>query len=411
MMLPVIASILILPQVEPSWELLEARAWQESAQAAQAAARPQETAKQKKEREKHEQDLKNDTEIGKKYSAEAEKEYKASTNKEYIERVERIGQEIAAIANATPVKVSWGDRRLNPFQYTFKVIQNPRDADGVNAFSLPGGYIFVFDGLVKYAESDDELAGVIAHEISHAAFRHVATLEKESSKLQLVTLPALLVALFSGSRAAGDVGILSQFVTQAKSSGWSQQAELASDFGAVQYLQKSKYSPVGMLTFMERLARDQRSLEAIDWGIYRSHPPSKERAEALTGYLTQANIPIRRSLVSTSSRTILRTNQDGSLDAMFGGKPIFTFGGPTAKARAEKAVVKLNEFFDSVPELYEVTFSANGEVRGRREVLFRITTDDAEAAKKPLEELSAETVKAIKRSMFLLAYRVWDVRS
>ena len=72
----------------------------------------------------------------------------------------------------------------------------------MNAFSLPGGYVFVFDGLVKYSESDDELAGVLAHEICHAKFRHVATLDKEASKLQAISLPAILIAIFSGGRVA-----------------------------------------------------------------------------------------------------------------------------------------------------------------------------------------------------------------
>jgi Zn-dependent protease with chaperone function len=402
MILPLLAS---LAMYVPSYERIEEAAWQEAAKA-QATTE----SKQTKEEKKHQEELKNDAEIGKKYAVDAEKEFKASTNKEYIDRVNRIGAEMAAIANANQVKVSWGDSRVNSYNYTFKVVQNPRDADSVNAFSLPGGYIFVFDGLVKYVESDDELAGVIAHEISHAKFRHVATLEHEMNKLQMLTLPAILIALFSGGKAGADVGILAQLTQQSSGSGWSQKAELAADYGGFQLEQKSKYSPVGMLTFMERLARDQKSVEAIDWGIYRTHPPSRERAEALTGYLTTAQIPIRRSLVSTSSRASLRTNSDGTVDTLFGGKQIFRFGGALASARAKDAVGRLNEFFDSVPELYQVTFTADGTIRGKNDVLFRITSDDAAATNKPVEELSTEAVKAIKRSMFLLAYRVWDVR-
>ena len=373
-------------------------------------AQPQETAKQKKERQNHEADLKKDVELGKRVSVDADKEFKLSKNKEYIDRVNRIGQEIAAIANSNKVKVSWGDARLNKFEYTFKVVSSKEDENQVNAFSLPGGFIYVFEGLIKFAESDDELAGVLAHEISHASFRHIATLEKEASKMQLVQLPALIIALLSGGRAGGDILVLTQLVGIAKNSGWSQQAELSADLGAVQYLQHSKYNPIGMLTFMERLARDQRSKEAVDWGIFRTHPPSRDRADAMVNYFNASHIPIHRSQVSTSCRTTVVAKADGTVDAVFGKKPIFTFAGKDASARAESAVQKMNQFFDTVPELFEVAFSPKGEILGRKEVLFKITDEDAEAAKTSVDALSAETIKAMKRSMFSLAYRIWDTR-
>src|SRR5687767_12158529 len=316
-----------------------------------------ETPKQKKDREKHEAELKKDVELGKRVSVDADKEFKLSTNKDYIERVNRVGQEIAAIANSTLVKVSWGDPRLNKFQYTFKVVKTKDDENQVNAFSLPGGFIYVFEGLIKFAETDDELAGVLAHEVAHASFRHIATLEKEASKMQLVQLPALIIALLSGGRAGGDILVLTQLVGIAKNSGWSQQAELSADLGAVQYLQHSKYNPVGMLTFMERLARDQRSREAVDWGIFRTHPPSRDRADAMVSYFKANHVPIHRSIVSTSSRTTVVAKPDGTFDAVFGKKPIYTFAGKDAAVRAEQAVQKLNVFFDSVPELFEVTFT------------------------------------------------------
>ena len=375
-----------------------------------AQNQPQETAKQKKQRQDHEADLKKDVELGKRVSVDADKEFKLSKNKEYIDRVNRIGQELAAIANSNKVKVSWGDARLNKFEYTFKVVSSKEDENQVNAFSLPGGFIYVFEGLIKFAESDDELAGVIAHEISHASFRHIATLEKEASKMQLVQLPALIIALLSGGRAGGDILVLTQLVGIAKNSGWSQQAELSADLGAVQYLQHSKYNPVGMLTFMERLARDQRSKEAVDWGIFRTHPPSRDRADAMVSYFNASHIPIHRSLVSTSCRTTAVPKPDGTVDAVFGKKPIFTFAGQDAKPRAEQAVKKVNEFFDSAPQLFEVAFTPKGEVLGRKEVLFKITDEDAAAAKTSVDALSAETIKAMKRSMFSLAYKVWDAR-
>jgi len=387
-------------------------AWAESFQANQtpppakteAPPAKQETAKEKKERERHEQDLKNDVEIGKKYAAEVEKEYKPSKQQAMVDRVNRIGDELQKIANTTRVRVSWGDSRLNAFEYHFRVVESKE----VNAFSLPGGYIFVYEGLVKFAESDDELAGVLAHEISHASFRHIATLQREAQKFQLATLPAILVAIFSGGQTGAGVMTLSQLISTSKGSGWSQEAELAADYGSFQYLQHTSYNPVGMLTFIERLARAQSAQESVDWGIFRTHPPSRERAEALTRFFGEAKIPIRRSLVSTSARATSKTNPDNSVEVLFDKRTVFKFGGPDAANRATQAVAKLNEFFDTVPELFEVTMTSDGSVYGRRDLLFRITDDDVKAANVTREALSSEALKAMKRSLFYLAYRVWD---
>ncbi len=393
--------------LEPSGRVgaLVAAAWQEAGTAKTAPA-PQkpETPKEKKERERHEQDVKSDVEIGKKYAAEVEKEYKISKQQALVDRVNRIGDELEKIANDHRVRVSWGDSRLNKFDYQFKVVENKE----VNAFSLPGGYIFVYEGLVKFAESDDELAGVLAHEIAHASFRHVATLQREAQKFQLATLPAILIAILSGGQTGAGVVSLSQLVVTAKGSGWSQEAELAADYGSFQYLQFTSYSPVGMLTFIERLARAQGTLENIDWGIFRTHPPSRERAEALTKYLEEAKIPIRRSLVSASARATSKTNPDSSVEIVFDKRTVVRFAGPDAAVRAEQAILRLNEFFDTVPELFEVGFTSEGSILGRRDVLFRLTDDDAKAAKVSRDVLTQETLKAMKRSLFLLAYRVWD---
>src|SRR5665213_362870 len=145
-------------------------------------------------------DIDNDEKLGAHYAAQVNKENKFTDDPKMQARVDRIGKELAAIADTHHLIALWGDKRFSPFPYHFKVIQGT----DVNAFSLPGGYIYVYEGLVKYCESDDELASVIGHEISHAAFRHVATLTKKSSQLQLLTLPLILLGILtSGGIGAG----------------------------------------------------------------------------------------------------------------------------------------------------------------------------------------------------------------
>ncbi len=376
-------------------------------------AKPQETksqeAKLTREQQNHANDLKSDVEIGKQFSAEADKELKASTNQEYIDRVNRIGQELANVANANKVEVLWGDKRLNTFQYHFKVVQNKE----VNAFSLPGGYIYVFEGLLDYVESDDELAGVLAHEISHGSFRHMATLVRERGKLEQLTIPLILVALAggrSGAEAGSSLLTLQNFLLQAKTSGWGQDAERAADYGAFQYVRYTNYSPVGMLTFLEKLGRDQRTLESIDWGIYRTHPPSRERATLLEGYFKKASIPIRRSKVSTSFRVIPQDLEGGKVELRFNNRSLMVLGGDDAKTRAEALVPQLNAFFDEVPDLFDVSMSDSGRILWRRQPLIQVTPADADAAGKPLGEATTNVLRSIKREIYVLAYRIWDTR-
>jgi hypothetical protein len=370
-------------------ELIVARAWQDA----------------DKEAKKHKADIDRDTEMGKKYSLEVEKSEKVSDNVELQQRLNKVASELSAIAKVTPVSVLWGDSRLNTFDYSFKLLKG----DDVNAFSLPGGYIYVYEGLMKYVETDDELAGVIGHEIAHAALRHVATLQREQSKLSTITLPLILIGILSGGGEAGLGAFqLGQLIGQAKGSGWSVQAEDAADYAGFQYVSKSRFSPVGALTFMERLARDERNRPSIDWGIYQTHPLAKERAVRLTGYLEANNIAIRRSLVTTTFRTQVKPGENG-VELWFGGRRIVTLSGTDSLERADEAAQRLDNFFDNVPELFQVS-SYDGRVYWKNQPVLELTLDDAAASKTDLDSLSGLALKQIRSCLFMLAYRVWDLR-
>ncbi|MBX3118422.1 MAG: M48 family metalloprotease [Fimbriimonadaceae bacterium] len=382
-------------ELPPVVEYLVSTAWSQ----AKATDQKQELPNQK--------DIDADKELGKEYSKEVEKEVKLSKNEEYIARIKRVSEPIFKVAQSTLVNVTWGDQRLSPFDYSIKVVEG----DQVNAFSIPGGYLYFYEGLIKYAESDDELAGVIGHEVAHAAFRHLATLSREQSKFDILTLPLILVTILSGGRGGTQGALtLAQLASQAASSGWSQKAELSADYGSFQYLRLTQYNPVGLLTFMERLARDQRAMEAIDWGIYRSHPPSRERAEKITGYLEEAKIPIKRSATSTTFRVVLKETEGGKVEGVFNDTRLFVLGGTDAQARAKEVAVRLNDFFDQVPELYEVSLDEAGAITSRRKQLLQLGREDAEAMGTSLSAARDESLRAIKRALFFYAYRIWDAR-
>lgn len=365
-------------------------------------AAPQNTLS--KEEQRHQKDLEEDRELGKQYSAEAEKEYKLSTDPELIAKVQRIGSEFAAIANVTPVSVIWGDKRLNTFNYTFKVIKG----DDVNAFSIPGGYIYFFEGLLKRAESDDEIAGVMAHEVAHASLRHVAQLRREQSRLQNLTLPLILATILSGGALGAELVGLSQVIGVAKTSGWSVQAETAADYAGFQYMLKSRYIPTGMLTFMERLALRERETGNPDWGIYRSHPPGRERAMALNKYMSQFNLPIRRSLVTSTFRCSMRPGENGTVQLYFGERRLFSLGGPEALTRGDTAVSAINAFMDGVPEAFELRTTPSGAIVGRGRPLVYFNHFDAESANLTIDALREKATRNLRLCLLTMGYKVWN---
>lgn len=355
----------------------------------------------------HQAELDRDVETGKKYCIEVDKELKATTHPELQQRVDRIGAEMAAIANSHVVDVSWGDKRYSKFDYHFKVVST-KQKDDVNAFTLPGGFVYLYEGLLKFVESDDELAAVLGHEISHADFRHLATLSKEQNRLNLITLPLILISIMTSSHGGTDTFLGTNLVSQAIGSGWSVKAERAADYGSFQFLRMSKYNPTGLLTFMERLAGLERDNLQGGWTIFQTHPPSKERAQSIISLMHEANIPIRRSAVSTSCRVEVVPSDAGKVEVQFAKKRIFAFAGVEALKRADEAALKLNAFFDTLPEPFEIHVSDDGKVIGRKTELFDVLPEDVLATKETEAQILDETMKALKGAIFTLAFRVWD---
>ena len=354
--------------------------------------------------QKHRNDLISDVKLGRSVSLEVLKELKVSSSTNMADRVTRIGNELAEIANKSLVTVSWGDKRLNPFRYKFTVVEGK----DVNAFSLPGGFIYIYEGLIKYAETDQELAGVLAHEISHASFRHVAVLQREQSKLTAITLPLILIGLLSGSEAGAGIAQVGSLANQAIGSGWSVKAEKSADYGGFQYMQKSKYETVGMLTFMERLSYDERGEGRVDWGIYKTHPPSPDRVSAFIALMHGAGIPIHRSISSTTLRAIPVEQTDGTHSIRLMNRTVVTLSGDTAVGRISALAEELNKFFDEMPSVYEVEARPDGSVWGRDKKLFQPNEADAEVAKQTIPEFGSAIVKVLKQAIFELQYRIWN---
>jgi Zn-dependent protease with chaperone function len=344
--------------------------------------------------------------MGREAAQEIERTLRVVNDAALVERVNRIGQEIAAIANASEVPITWGIQKKSQFQYTFKVV----DDKDVNAFSLPGGFIYVNKGLLDYVQSDHELAAVLAHEIAHAAHHHLLRLGQENEKInRRVTLPTLLVMVLSGApaRDLSNVMMGVQLYQIAKLNGFTQEAEVDADRAAILYLMQTKYNPVGMLTFMERLARDEARRPERQLGIFRTHPPSRERAQAMLNLFRELNIPVNRRAVARILPVELRekTVQDRNLvEVYLDSVPVFApadrDGQPSAE-RARQISERLDSLLNDGIQMFDIRLSSDKRtVVARNHPILTIEPEDAALYGKSMQELAEQVSNAIKRALW-----------
>lgn len=177
--------------------------------------------------------------------------------------VQRLGERIAAEAP--------GYR----FPYKFIVVASPE----VNAFALPGGYVFVNEGAIKAARSEGELAGVLAHEIAHVSLRHGTTQASRAylAKTGLSILNAVTVAL------QGDVGRLASAVGGVGANKFflksNREAEMQADAEGARLLAAAGYDPREMVEFFERLYERGEGREEQEGP--GDHPDPQSRVEAI----------------------------------------------------------------------------------------------------------------------------------
>ena len=222
-----------------------------------------------------------EVEIGRKLARRVERELTLVPDESLQRRVQAIGQRLAEVC----------DRR--ELVYSFAVVKD----DDINAFSLPGGYVYVNSGLIDTTSGDDELAGVLAHEIAHIAARHAVSRYESAVGMQLVQLATLA----SGSaEAASGVGI----ANRAAQLAYARDAELEADRLGVKYMKAAGFNPEAVLTFLKKLQADQAGhSQYLPRGIVRpyyaaTHPFVPERIrgvkESLYGvadYIDYLNTP------------------------------------------------------------------------------------------------------------------------
>ncbi|MFO0777327.1 MAG: M48 family metallopeptidase [Nitrospira sp.] len=182
--------------------------------------------------------------------------------------VTKDGPAVAAVKEMTQRLASQVPN--SPYRFEVTVVKS----DIVNAFALPGGYVVVFTGLMKKAESPEEVAGVLAHELNHVLQRH--GLERIIKQLGFVAVVSIVLG-----NPPGLGGVMKQLGMELMTLKFGRAQETEADVTGLQLLYQAKINPEGMITFFQRLAEKDEG--RVEW--LSTHPMSSVRADHLKARL------------------------------------------------------------------------------------------------------------------------------
>jgi predicted Zn-dependent protease len=195
---------------------------------------------------------------GKQYSMEVEKSAHLVTDPVIVEYINRVGQNIVKNSDA---KV--------PF--TIKVI----DSDEINAFALPGGFFYVNSGLILAADEESELAGVMAHEISHVVAHHAARQMTKMNYAQIASVP--LIIMTQGSWTGYGIYEAAQLAIPISFLKFSRMDESEADYLGLQYMYRAGYDPQSFITFFEKIDALEKHKPGAVAKLFADHPQTPDR--------------------------------------------------------------------------------------------------------------------------------------
>jgi predicted Zn-dependent protease len=199
--------------------------------------------------------------LGKRLAQEVERQAKIVDDPIVAEYVNRVGQNLVRNSDA---KV--------PF--TIKVV----DSEEINAFALPGGFFFVNSGLILKADSESELAGVMAHEIAHVAARHGTRQATRGELAQIAMIAASIAvpytmagyAAMQGANLAIPMGFLV----------FTRKMEREADYLGLQYMYKAGYDPTSFVDFFEKVQTMEKRKPGSVAKVFATHPMTDDRIKA-----------------------------------------------------------------------------------------------------------------------------------
>ena len=334
-----------------------------------------------------ERDLDKEQKLGKKLSEDIEKKYEVVEDLNQNSLITEIGNELAEAS------------KMREMQFHFRILKE----DGPNAFSIPGGYIYVTYDLFDYIQSDDELAGILAHEIAHVIHNHALKQTKDNTKFTLLTILAVLLT------GEPNVGVLGKLTTITLLNQYSREYEEEADLTAIDLLIKTGYNPVGFLTFLERLYTREMFKPELHLGIFQTHPETENRVNYIKNKLEEMGIKINRrattDYLKVSSKYIFKDSLSVGI-IYIDDIPILNLSFPENKEIYSK-IIDASQNLDKYLSIDLAPYEVNVSVEGTTSVLSIrnnkiISLEDSETIylKKTAEEVLHETKNKIKQVLW-----------
>lgn len=334
--------------------------------------------------------------IGQEAAKQVEDEYPRYEDEEAQARLDAMVAEIAAASDRPEIT------------YDLRLL----DTEMVNAFSLPGGIIYVTKGLLENAGSDHEIAGVLAHEIAHNCTFDALRQAKRNEEMFTTNIAALIASILLGASSdmVSTVMIAGEYVRRGILGGYSIKMETAADEHAVAYIMKTAYNPVGLVTFMERLAAEYRSKPQIELGFLQTHPDAPDRVAALKELLQRAGVDLNRRAATEWTKPLAEeVESDGETFVRVALRDLdilrVLVPGPahdTPIARAEEIAGRLTEVMQAGLQAFQVglgeaagnpTLTANGIT------ILTVYPDDAEALDSDPQEIVQQARLALLEAL------------
>jgi Zn-dependent protease with chaperone function len=334
-----------------------------------------------------ERDLAKEQKLGKKLSEDIEKKYEVIEDLNQNSLISEIGNKLAEASEMKEMK------------FHFRILK----VDGPNAFSIPGGYIYVTYDLFDYVQSDNELAGILAHEIAHIIHNHALKQTRDNTKYSLLTILAVLLT------GEPDVALLGNLTAITFLNQYRREYEEEADLTATELLIKTGYNPVGFLTFLERLYAREMFKPELNLGIFQTHPETENRVNYVKDMLIEKGIDIDRrattNYLEVSSKYILK-------DSFYTGiiciddVPVLNLTYPKREEIFLK-IIETSKNLDRFLSIDLLPYEINISVEGSKSTLFIrnnriISLDDSETVylEKTAEEVLQETKDKIRQVLW-----------
>lgn len=340
-----------------------------------------------------------EAELGKKTAEKIEKEYKLVESPEKVGRIQQIVAKIAPRTQRPDVA------------YNCKIL----DTKALNAMALPGGIVYVTKGLLDAVESDDELAGVLAHEIAHNSLYHSKRMLERETKASIAQIATVLAAVYVNKNTNHDVSTMelltmSELVKQSLLNGYTVDLEIEADRNAIDYLHaQGTYDPMGLYSVIQGFERMERTRPPMEMGYLKTHPDPAERKVLMEKRLKELGVTVNLwRVVNFRASAVPPVEGSDEHAVRMGEVDVVTYrvgqGDQDAAARAAASARTINRmllrYYVQQYDIDTDTHDNQVDIRIRRVPVVTLTQEDANAAGMTLEGLAALTAHSIKDSVW-----------